>query len=194
MLTIGHSSSSGRLTGSLLLAAILAPACGGQVGNDATANGFAGIGGQNVGSGGQTGSDAAQVGLAGTGGLPTAFGGASAGSIVGGTDGSADPGLFQDAGICGIDPLSLPGLITSVNTADMVDCTIPISLPVFGGNINEAFFNCTTLRGPAATGDGWTIDTTNDPARLVFGATLCEQVKAQGHGPVYLYWIHTTIV
>jgi len=190
VLTIRHTSPSGRLTGSLLLAVTLAPACGGQVGEDATASGFVGTGGQKVGSGG--GSDATQIVLA-TGGQPTGFGGASAGGNVGGTGGSTDAGSPQDASICSGDPNWKNELREPASTADMVDCAIPVSLTVPGNEINEAVVNCTEVYGPSPSSDGWTIDDTTDPARLVFGAALCEQVKAQGQVPVYLCWIHTTI-
>ena len=176
MLTIRHSLPSGRLTGSLWLAAILAPACGGQVGEDATSSGFVSTGGQN--------------GFAGTGGQQTAFGGASAGGNLGGAGGFTDAGSPQDA--CA-HAYWYPFVIVSANTADMVDCAIPVNLTGSGYDINEVVANCTELYGPSPSSDGWTIDDTTDPARLVFGAALCEQVKAQGQVPVYLCWIHTTI-
>jgi len=72
----------------------------------------------------------------------------------------------------------------------MVDCAIPVNLTVPRYYTLNVAVNCTVL---PASSDSWTIDYTTDPARLVFGAALCEQVKAQGQVPVYIFWIHTTI-
>jgi hypothetical protein len=110
---------------------------------------------------------------------------------VGGTGGFTDAGSPQDA--CA-DAVWYRFVIASVNTADMVDCAIPVKSMVPGSCINGVVVKCTDIRGTAPSSDGWTIDDTTDPVRLVFGATLCEQVRMEGEVPVYLYCIHSIIM
>ncbi len=79
---------------------------------------------------------------------------------------------------CGIPLKSNPRDIFDVRV--YVDCD-PVSGPYFGD------------AGLMLNPQGWTIDYSIDPARLVFGATLCEQLQSMQSVPVYLYYLCTCI-
>lgn len=170
----------------ILIATTVAPGCGGLTSDDATQSGLAGTGGLNAGSGG-TGSAGGAGNSSGSSEHYTDAG------PRGGVIGSNDAGSSQDAGICSADAVSR-GLLVSANTIDMVDCAIPVNLTVPHYYTLNVAVNCTVLPDSGLSSESWTIDYTTDPARLVFGAALCAQVKALGQAPVYIFWIHTTIV
>ncbi len=163
--------------------------------------------------GGQTGSNNAnQGGLAGTGGRTAAGGAISLGTVhntggEGGASTSVDAGASPDAGQCS-PQLALSSICrtsdccpfdcgtTAINAANIINCALQLSSSPQDPTHLPLLVNCIALpkmsgwntdAGTPTDIDGWSIDYSVQPARLVFGATLCEQIQVQGNVSIYLF-------
>ncbi len=173
-----------------MVAASLSSSCGGQTGsNNAAQGGLALTGGEKAGSGGAIGMDS-------TGG---------AGS-VGGTSSTVDSEMSNDAGVC--DWQASVSAYCGSNaccgscwgemiyaTANMIDCAVQLHESPPNPDRVVVVISCVILpptsplsdAGITTYRDGWAIDYSITPARLVLGESLCEEVQEMGNVPLYAF-------
>ncbi len=113
-----------------------------------------------------------------------------------------DAGPLQDAAYCSRQQYlsacaySCCGPCTSVevNTLNMADCGV--QLPVSPSNPSNVivYVDCDLVLGPyygdagqVSNPQGWNIDYSASPARLVFGAALCGQLQSVQSVPIFVY-------
>jgi hypothetical protein len=140
-------------------------------------------------------------------------GGDGSGQAVGGggAGGAAEAVVSTDAPVCdstralstmcatGSDTVPCCGACGEelLKTADMVACAIELNSIPTDRNALSLLVNCILLPaaaawdfdagGPAAV-DGWSLDYSGSAVRIVFGASLCAQVKQQSNVPIHAFY------
>jgi len=117
------------------------------------------------------------------------------GSYAGSGGTASDAGLpdatpSDDSGTC--DPASVGYQATEFNTADLATCAIKLNYTPVDPLRIVVYVNCAVLPGTYRTildggqDNDWSIDYSMSPPSIVFGSTLCQQLRAMGSTSVYV--------
>ena len=73
----------------------------------------------------------------------------------------------------------------------MTNCAIQPAVTPLNPSHLAVFANCVLVPGPSSLNDdagtSWNIDYSTEPARLVFGAEVCNQLRMNSNTPVYMF-------